>query len=392
MLPCILVVDDEKNTRDTLTQLFDSEYETFSAANFDEATNLLKNEHFDVILTDLRMQGRNGMLLLDEASKASHKPACIMMSAYGTIETAVEALKHGAFDFVTKPIDFDRLNVLIKRAINSRSSIKEAKNTVKKKLLETNPIIGSSGSLRSTLALIKKIAPTKANVLFEGETGTGKELFAHAVHANSDRKEGPFVAIHCAALPKNLLESELFGHEKGAFTGADSKHIGLFERAQGGTIFLDEIGEIDLDIQVKLLRFLETKKLHRIGGTAEVAVNVRIVCATNRDLAQLVSKQKFREDLFYRLNVIKIRVPPLRERKNDISELLSFYIKKFCDDNNLAPPKLSSEVIDILVAYGWPGNIRELRNFCESVVILHSGDGVTVNDIDRKFLHSSLGT
>ncbi|MDR3273813.1 MAG: sigma-54 dependent transcriptional regulator [Puniceicoccales bacterium] len=391
MLPCILVVDDERNTRDTLTQLFDSEYEAFGAANFDEAINLLKNERFDVILTDLRMQGKNGMLLLDEVSKLPRGPVCIMMSAYGNIETAVEALKHGAFDFVTKPIDFDRLNVLIKRAINSRAPVKEAKAVAKKKSAESAVIIGSSESLHATLALIEKIAPTRASVLFEGETGTGKELFANAVHANSGRKDGPFVAIHCAALPKNLLESELFGHEKGSFTGADAKHLGLFERANGGTVFLDEVGEIDLGTQVKLLRFLETRKFHRIGGTGEIAVDIRIVCATNRNLAQLVDDGKFREDLFYRLNVIKIHVPALRERKGDIAELLSFYMQKFCNDNNLAAPKLSPEIMNILTAYKWPGNIRELRNFCESVVILHSGNDVMPNNIDRKFLHSDLG-
>ncbi|MDR1255564.1 MAG: sigma-54 dependent transcriptional regulator [Puniceicoccales bacterium] len=390
MLPCILVVDDEKNTRDTLTQLFDSEYESFSAANFDEAVNLLKNERFDVVLTDLRMQGKTGMLLLDEINKLPRKPVCIMMSAYGNIETAVDALKHGAFDFVTKPIDFERLNVLVRRAISAKVTAKDAKNLTKNRPTAPASIVGSSESLRRALELIKKIAPTRANVLFEGETGTGKELFASAVHSNSDRHNGPFVAIHCAALPKNLLESELFGHEKGAFTGADSRHLGFFERANGGTVFLDEIGEIDLDTQVKLLRFLETRKFLRIGGTVEVAVDIRIVCATNRDLAQLVSEGKFREDLFYRLNVIKIRIPALRERRSDIPELLSFYVQKFCDDNNLSAPKLSPEVMHILMAYRWPGNIRELRNFCESTVILHSGSAVTAGDIDQKFLHGDL--
>jgi DNA-binding NtrC family response regulator len=385
MLPCVLVVDDEKNTRDTLIQLFDSEYEAFGASSYAEATNLLKNERFDVVLTDLRMHGKDGMFILDEVSKLPRKPVCIMMSAYGNIETAVEALKHGAFDFVTKPIDFDRLNVLIKRAINSRSPVKETKCATKSKPEETIPIVGSSECLSSVFDLIKKIAPTKASVLFEGETGTGKELFAKTVHGYSDRKNGPFVAIHCAALPKNLLESELFGHEKGAFTGADSRYIGLFERANGGSVFLDEIGEIDLDTQVKLLRFLETRKFYRIGGTGEISVDIRIICATNRNLAKMVADGKFREDLFYRLNVIKIHVPALRERRGDIPALLSFYMQKFCDDNNLALPKLSPEVIGILVAYKWPGNIRELRNFCESVVILHSGENVNGDDIDRKF-------
>jgi DNA-binding NtrC family response regulator len=390
MLPCILVVDDEKNTRDTLAQLFDSEYETFGASNCDEATNLLKNERFDVVLTDLRMHGKDGMFLLDEVGKLPRKPVCIMMSAYGNIETAVEALRRGAFDFVTKPLDFDRLNVLIKRAINSQNPPKGVKSAAKRKHTEMVPIIGSSECLNFAMNLIKKIAPTKASVLLEGETGTGKELFANAIHTHSDRKDGPFVAIHCAALPKNLLESELFGHEKGAFTGADSRHVGLFERANGGSVFLDEIGEIDFDTQVKLLRFLETRKFNRIGGTGEIAVDVRIICATNRNLAQLVTDGKFREDLFYRLNVIGIHAPALRERRGDIPELLSFYLRKFCDDNDLVAPKLSPEVTDILTAYRWPGNIRELRNFCESVVILHGGEDVNPGDIDQKFSHGGL--
>jgi DNA-binding NtrC family response regulator len=396
MLPCILVIDDEKNTRDTLVKLFDSEYEVFVAASHDEAIALLRSERFDAVLTDLRMQGKNGMFILDEACKLPHKPACIMMSAYGNIETAVEALKHGAFDFVTKPLDFDRLNILIKRAINSRKPAGEMakpavkKNTIEKPTAERASIIGSSECLGAILDLIKKIAPTNASVLLEGETGTGKELFANAIHTHSDRRNGPFVAIHCAALPKNLLESELFGHEKGAFTGADSRHLGLFERANGGTVFLDEIGEIDFDTQVKLLRFLETRKFSRIGGIGEISVDIRIVCATNRNLSKLVSEGKFREDLFYRLNVIGIRIPPLRERKVDIQELLSFYLQKFCSDNGLVLPMLSPEVVDILTAYKWPGNVRELRNFCESVAILHSGEVVTGNDIDGKFSHSTL--
>jgi DNA-binding NtrC family response regulator len=390
MLPCILVVDDEKNTRDTLIQLLDSEYEVFSASNCDEAITLLENERFDVVLADLRMPGKSGMFILDKINKLQHKPACILMSAYGSIETAIETLKHGAFDFVTKPIDFERLNVLIKRAIISRRPAKDTKITATRGPAGDDLIVGSSKGLKDILDLIGKIAPTKANILLEGETGTGKELFAQKIHSSSGRKDASFVAIHCAALPKNLLESELFGHEKGAFTGADSRHLGFFERANGGTIFLDEIGEIDLDTQVKLLRFLETKKFHRIGGMNELSVDIRIVCATNRNLSQLVAAGKFREDLFYRLSVIEIRIPPLRERKDDISTLLSFYMQKFCADNHLPAPTLASEVMDALMAYNWPGNIRELRNFCESIVILYHGEEVTLARIDKKFLYKTL--
>ncbi|MDE6432030.1 MAG: sigma-54 dependent transcriptional regulator [Opitutales bacterium] len=389
MLPCILVVDDEKNTRDTLIQLLEPNYEVFGACNYDEAVKLLKNERFDLVLSDFRLPGKNGLFVIDEARKRPYAPACIMMSAYGSVETAVEAVKHGAFDFVTKPINFDRLEVLIKRAILSKKPA-TATNDEKIQASGVPDIIGNSENIQNVLSLIKKVAPTKATVLLTGETGTGKEVFADALHAYSARAQKPFVAIHCAALPKNLLESELFGHEKGAFTGADVKHIGLFERASGGTVFLDEIGEIDLDIQVKLLRFLETRKISRIGSSAETPVDIRLVCATNRDLEQMVKKNEFREDLFYRINVINIPVPPLRDRTGDIPLLVNYYIEKFSTENGLARPFFSDEIMKFLQNYKWPGNVRELRNFCEGVVILHHGETITEKNLDRKFFHEDL--
>lgn len=389
MLPCILVVDDEKNTRDTLIQLLEPEYEVFGACNYDEAVKLLKNERFDLVLSDLRLPGKNGLFVIDEANKRPYSPACIVMSAYGSVETAVEAVKHGAFDFITKPIDFDRLAVLIKRAILS----KKPSGTSKPRELpssDSGDIIGKSEKIQQVIALIKKIAPTKATVLLTGETGTGKEVFANALHRYSTRTSRPFVAIHCAALPKNLLESELFGHEKGAFTGAEVKHVGLFEHASGGTVFLDEIGEIDQDIQVKLLRFLETRTIHRIGSSTEIKVDIRLICATNRNLVQMVKSNEFREDLFYRINVINIDIPPLRERVEDIPLLVEHYTKKFSMENGLPSPIFSKEIIQFLKNYKWPGNIRELRNFCESVVILHHGETITKENLDRKFFHEDL--
>ncbi len=390
MLPCILVVDDEKNTRDTLVQLLEPDYEVFEACNYTEAIELLKTERFDLVLSDLRLPGKDGMFVIDEAQKRPYNPVCIIMSAYGSVESAIEAVKHGAFDFVTKPINFDRLEVLIKRAIISKKS-PDLSNPNNKSVNKNEPnIIGRSNKIQEVINFIKKVAPTKATILLSGETGTGKEVFAHALHQYSTRAMSPFIPIHCAALPKNLLESELFGHERGAFTGAESKHIGLFERASKGTVFLDEIGEIDPDIQVKLLRFLETKTINRIGGNSEISTDIRLVYATNRNLTEMVHQNKFREDLFYRINVLSITIPPLRERSEDIPLLLEYYIEKFSIENSLTRPFLSNEIIGLLQNYKWPGNIRELRNFCESIVILHHGESVSKNDLDNKFFHKEL--
>ncbi|MDR2777032.1 MAG: sigma-54 dependent transcriptional regulator [Puniceicoccales bacterium] len=403
MLPSLLIVDDEKNTRDALGQLLDSEYEVFFATNFNEAVNLMKNEKFDIILTDLRMAGKNGMFVIDEALRRPYNPICIMMSAYGSVETAVEAIKHGAYDFVTKPLDFEKLEMLMRRALVNRNNqhnkkslpgdiSQTKKNVVVNNLFSPDMIVGKSKAITDLLGKIKKVAQSKATVLLEGETGTGKELFANVVHYFSKRVSKPFTAIHCASLQKNLLESELFGHEKGAFTGADSKRIGLFESSNGGTIFFDEIGEIDIQTQIKLLRFLETKTFNRVGSSENISVDVRIVCATNRNLQKLVDQGLFREDLLYRLNVVTIELPPLRKRVEDIPLLLDHYIKIFAKSNDLNAVNISPEVMKILMAYKWPGNIRELRNFCENAVIFYSGQALQVENMDKKFLCESLQT
>jgi DNA-binding NtrC family response regulator len=398
MLPSLLIVDDEKNTRDSLGQLLNDSYEVFFAKNFDDAVTLMKNTKFDIILTDLRMAGKSGLFVVEEALRRPYNPICIVMSAYGSVETAVEAIKRGAYDFVTKPLDFEKLEMLMRRALAARDG-KQGKRIVKSTahadgagLPTTQPteIIGRSRAIVEVLEKVRKVAPSNATVLLEGETGTGKELFANAVHGLSKRSEKIFIPIHCASLQKNLLESELFGHEKGAFTGADGRRIGLFESGNGGTIFFDEVGEIDIQTQIKLLRFLETKTFNRVGSSENIAVDVRVVCATNRNLQKLVERRLFREDLLYRLNVVTLEIPPLRARTEDIPLLLDHYIKLFAARNDGGGVEFSREVLDILTAYSWPGNVRELRNFCESAVIFHGGKKLEANDLDGKFLCKSL--
>lgn len=388
MSATILIVEDEKNTREGLSLALQENYDIYEAANAEEAFRLMDSELFDVVLTDLRMAGKSGLSVIDKAMTLSNKPVCIMMTAYGNVETAVEAMRRGAYDFLTKPVNLEKLELVIKRALNSREL--ENENIVlhqrldKKYNFKTN-VIGNSKALKQSLHQLEQVAPTKATVLLQGETGTGKELFAQMIHQNSPRARKPFLAVHCAALPANLLESELFGHEKGAFTGANQKRIGRFEAADEGTLFLDEIGEIDLSTQVKLLRFLETKTFEPLGTSKPISVNLRLICATNRDLEQMVQKGEFREDLFYRLNVIKINLPSLRERKEDIPILMDYYLGEYAQENVVKSPNLTSKAKEILKDYGWPGNIRELRNFCEHLVIMKRGQTVTEFDLEPKF-------
>ncbi|MDQ8193209.1 sigma-54 dependent transcriptional regulator [Coraliomargarita sp. SDUM461004] len=383
----ILIVDDEKNTREGLSLALEDEYEVYMASGAEEAFNLMEAEIFDVVLTDLRMAGQSGLKVIDRAIALPNRPICIMMTAYGNVETAVEAMRRGAFDFLTKPVSLEKLEILIKRALQSRQI--EAENVVLHERLDKkysfDGIVGNSSGLTDVLDKVKLVAPSRATVLLEGETGTGKELIAQAIHQNSNRARQAFVPIHCAALAANLLESELFGHEKGAYTGATERRIGRFEAADGGTLFLDEIGEIDASTQVKLLRFLETRSFERLGSSKSVQVDVRLVCATNRNLAEMVKRGEFREDLLYRLNVVTIHLPPLRERQEDLPVLLNHYIDYFAEENDLPPPQLSSDAIEVLRGYRWPGNIRELRNFCENTVVLKRGNEVTEYDLDPKY-------
>lgn len=383
----ILIVDDEKNTREGLGLALEEDYEVYMVSGAEEAFNLMEAETFDVVLTDLRMAGKSGLTVIDKAIKLPNRPICIMMTAYGNVETAVEAMRRGAFDFLTKPVSLEKLEILIQRALKSRTIEKE--NVVLHERLDKkyrfDGIVGNSSGLTDVLDKVRLVAPSKATVLLEGETGTGKELIAQAIHQNSERSRQAFVPVHCAALAANLLESELFGHEKGAFTGATERRIGRFEAADGGTLFLDEIGEIDASTQVKLLRFLETRTFERLGSSKPIRVDVRLVCATNRNLSEMAQRGEFREDLLYRLNVITINLPPLRDRAEDLPVLLNHYIKHFSSENGLPPIRLTEGATRALTAYRWPGNIRELRNFCENTVVLKRGSELSEYDLEIKY-------
>src|SRR5881398_2786332 len=360
--PIILIVDDEKHTRDGLRRLLVSDYDVYVAGDIASAMNVLEREHVDLILTDLRLGAEDGMQLIERALKMPQPPICIMMTAYGSVDTAVEAMKRGAYDFVTKPLNLDKVEMLIARALQSRR-MEQENRTLRQQIDERfglENILGESLALREVLDTIRQVAPSSANVLIEGESGTGKELAAHAIHNLSRRNKARFVAVHCAALSPQLLESELFGHEKGAFTGAMERRIGRFEQANGGTIFLDEIGEIDSTTQVKLLRVLsEERSFERVGGNSSLKVDVRLVAATNRDLQKMVAEGKFRDDLFFRLSVVPIRMPPLRARKEDIPLLVAAFLKQFSDDNAKPFRELTGDAIQAVLRYDWPGNVRE---------------------------------
>jgi two-component system, NtrC family, response regulator AtoC len=383
----ILIVDDEKHTREGLKEYLEDDYDVYLAASADEAFNLMDGNQFDVILTDLRMAGKSGMKVIDKALSLQKPPVVMMMTAYGNVESAVEAMKHGAYDFITKPLNLEKLDIVIKRALKSRQTEAEVEKLQERldRKFSFESIVGTSPAIAAVIEKVKLVAPSRASVLIDGETGTGKELIAQAIHQNSDRSRGPFIAVHCAALATNLLESELFGHEKGAFTGAIEKRIGRFEGADGGTLFLDEIGEIDSQIQVKLLRFLETHTIERLGSMKPVQLDIRLVVATNRNLEDMVKKGTFREDLFYRLNVVRIHTPPLRERASDIPVLLDYYMKLFSKENGLPTPEVDPDVVSTLQTYSWPGNIRELRNFAENMVVMRRGGRITRYDIDPRF-------
>jgi len=392
MVPSVLIVDDEKHTREGLQQALADSYDVTVASNADEAFNLMDAQPFDVVLTDLRMPGKSGLKVIDKALALPLRPAVLMMTAYGNIDTAVEAMKRGAVDFLTKPVNIERLEVLIQRALKTKTLEVEVQALHERldEKFKIEGIIGASGKLKAVIDKMKLVAASRATILIEGESGTGKELIAQAIHQASPRARAPFVAVHCAALSDNLLESELFGHERGSFTGATERRIGRFESADTGTLFLDEIGEISQSTQVKLLRFLETKAIERVGGSKPIELDVRLVAATNRNLEQMVRTGKFREDLFFRLNVVRLLMPPLRDRSEDVPLLLAHFIRVFSEENGVPPLTVEPGALRTLQLYPWPGNIRELRNFCENAVVLRRGGSLTEYDLEPKFRGGAL--
>ncbi|MFA6716330.1 MAG: sigma-54 dependent transcriptional regulator [Victivallaceae bacterium] len=378
----LLIVDDERNTRDALRRYFCKNFEITTAEDGVVAMNLLKNNNYDLVLTDLKMPGAGGMSVLDAGLGKNPPPTCIVFTAYGSIETAVSAVKAGAFDFVTKPVNLDKLEEVINRALEFRKKTAESSPEPEKVSKKTvlNDIVAESAIMQDILKTVRQVASSRSTVLLSGESGTGKEVIARALHSLSGR-EGKFIPVHCAALSANLLESELFGHEKGSFTGATEMKQGRFELADGGTLFLDEIGEIDPQVQVKLLRVLETRSFERVGGVEPITTRARLISATNRDLKEMVKEGKFREDLFYRLDVVNIKLPPLRERREDIPILVKQFISEFAGDNDKKIEGISEPAMEIIRNYPWPGNIRELRNCIERMVVLCSGDTLDVKDL-----------
>ncbi|MEX1119027.1 MAG: sigma-54 dependent transcriptional regulator, partial [Terrimicrobiaceae bacterium] len=379
----LLIVDDEKNTRDGLRDALEDHFEVFVAGDIQGALAVMETDVVDVIVTDLRLGGESGMELVDKMTKLAKPPVCIMMTAYGSVDTAVEAMRRGAYDFVTKPVNIDRLEMLIRRALRERAMQKENVE-LREKVTRSHGLekmLGRSSAMEQVFEVIRQVAPSRATVLVQGETGTGKELAAKAIHSLSQRASKKFVAVHCKAFSSQLLESELFGHERGAFTGAFERRIGRFEQAAGGTLFLDEIGEIDENTQVKILRVLGERTFERVGGSQTLQSDVRLLAATNKDLAQLVAEGKFRDDLFFRINVVQITMPPLRTRKEDIPLLVTAFLEEACEENGKGRMEISTEAMARILDYDWPGNVRELRTAVEHAVVMCSKALIGVRDL-----------
>jgi DNA-binding NtrC family response regulator len=388
-LPVLLVVEDEKNTRDGLRRYLDGKYDIYLAPDADAAMSLLESESVDLLLTDMRLTGgTEGLDLIKRAQALPHAPLCILMTAYGSEKVAVEAMKRGAYDYVTKPLDLEKLEVVLARALRSRKV--ESENVQLRQELDKKfgleKLIGNSPAMVEIYDRVRQVAPSRAAILIEGESGTGKELIAQSLHRLSPRREAHFVPVHCAALSPQLLESELFGHEKGAFTGANERRVGRFEEANHGTIFLDEIGEIDSATQVKLLRVLGEQAIQRVGSNQVIKVDVRVVAATNKNLETLVREGKFRDDLFYRLDVVRINLPPLRERREDIPLLTNSFIHEFARQNDKKITGLSADAQEALQRYDWPGNVRELRAAIEHGVALCRGERIGVRDLPPRVM------
>lgn len=383
MKKTLLIVDDEKHTRDGLKEAFSERYDVSTASTIEGALAVLETDPADVLITDLRLGSDNGMELMEKALTLTSPPICIMMTAYGSVDTAVEAMRRGAYDFVTKPINIERLEMLVRRALQTQAT--EIENKELKQEIKKNDgmeqLIGNAPSMVSIFNTIRQVAPTKATVLIEGESGTGKEVAAKAIHALSPRSQERFIAVHCASLSPQLLESELFGHEKGSFTGATERRIGRFEQASGGTLFLDEIGEIDASVQVKILRVLGERTFERVGGSKTLEADIRLIAATNRNLKKMVAEGTFREDLFFRLNVVPLLMPPLRERKEDIPLLLKSFLHSLAKEHHKPERPFSQAAMELLLEYDWPGNVRELRTAVEHAIVLASSNKLEPTDL-----------
>ena len=378
----VLVIDDEKHQRDILQMILESEgYETVTAGNGRQALQALQAQAFDLALTDLKMPDTNGIALLGELIKIQPGLCVILMTAHGSIDSAVTAIKNGAFDYLTKPLEREQLLLVLGRALE-RTRLLHENRMLQEQLRDRfriDNIVGAHGSMQDVFRVVHKVAASMTTLLIYGESGTGKELVARALHQHSERRDRPFYAVNIAALPESILEAELFGYEKGAFTGADSRKIGLFEQASSSTLFLDEVGDLKRDLQVKLLRTLQEREILRVGGTERVKVDARIITATNQDLERAVREGRFREDLYYRLNVIPITLPPLRERRTDVPLLVEHFLRKYSEGRT--PKPMSEEALKTLMAYDWPGNVRQLESVIERAVLLSEGDVLGPEDL-----------
>jgi two-component system, NtrC family, response regulator AtoC len=382
--PTLLIVDDEKPTREGLRAALEDRYDVYIAEDAATATDLLERERFDVLLTDFRLPAEDGMKLITRAKSLARPPVCILMTAYGSEDLAVQAMKTGADDYIPKGrMQIDELEMRINRAV--RGQALELENVELRQQLDhkfgIENIIGESPLMQDVFEVVRQVAPTRATVLITGESGTGKELIAKAIHQLSPRARLPLVAVHGAGLPPTLLESELFGHEKGAFTGAHERRIGRFEQAQGGTLFLDEVGEIDASLQVKLLRFLGERSFERVGSSKTITADVRVITATNKRLEDLVQAGAFREDLYFRLKVVRVELPPLRDRQGDVPLLAQAFLTEFARENSKAVKEYTADALDALVSYSWPGNVRELRSAIEHAVLFCRGERVALRDL-----------
>jgi DNA-binding NtrC family response regulator len=383
----ILVVDDEINIREALAALLEDDgHRVNAAASPEQAMEFLREDQFDIVISDLRMNGGSGLDLLRWIRESCTATEVIILTAYGTVEGAVEAMKLGAYDYVAKPVDRERLGLLIEKALEKQRLSQENRNLRRRLSVkeEYSGIIGNCAQIRAIFKVISEVAPTNATVLITGESGTGKELVARAIHDRSGRREHPFISVNCGALPDSLMESELFGYEKGAFTGAVATKIGRIELASRGTLFLDEVGDMSPKTQVDLLRILQDREMRRLGGTRAITVDVRFIAATNRNLKEEIDERRFREDLYYRLNVVPVAMPPLRERREDIQLLLDSFLREFCSIYQRPPKTVSAKSLALLVQYPWPGNIRELRNLVERLVLLSRTEQIEPGDLPEQ--------